>query len=169
MKNLENNKIPENKIDDVAFEIFQKHPFMAEIIEWAVEHYGDQQGHYQKIADAFHIDITEKKKSILQATYAQIDFSTEENLLYGKKLIEEKENDFGIVIDAFHCKIDAALKEFDLKARTVDGVEYETREKADKARKVQEFFNSLDFSSEESIKQSQKAFLNKEKDYKIAF
>ena len=164
MKNLENNKIPENKIDDVAFEIFQKHPFMAEIIEWAVEHYGDSEGHFQQIADAFHIDITEKKKNILQAAYNKIDFSTEENLLQGKKQLEDKEKDFKITIDEFHNKIDTALKEFDLKARTVDGIEYETREIAAKARELGAFFNSLDFSSEENILQSQKAFLEKEKE-----
>lgn len=164
MKNLASNKIPESKIDDAAFEIFSKQPFLPEIIEWAVEKYGDSQGHYQKIADAFHIDIAEKKNYILQVIYAKIDFSTEENLLQGKKMLEAKEQEFNIVIDVFHSKIDTALKEFDLNARTVDGVEYETREKAENAKTLIAFYKNLDFSSEENILKSQKMFLEKEKE-----
>lgn len=167
MKNLANNKIPASKLDDAAFEIFSKQPFMPEIIEWAIEHYGDAEGHYQEIADAFHIDVTEKKEKIVRSVYAQIDFSSEENLLQGKKLLEQKEKEFSIVIDEFHSQIDSALQEFDKKARTANGTEYSTREEAELARKLFDFYNSLDFSSEEKTLQSQKAFLEKEKELKF--
>lgn len=168
MKNLENNKIPESKVDDAAFEIFQKQPFMPEIIEWAVEHYGDPDGHFQEIADAFHIDISEKKKSILQSIYAKIDFSTEERLLHGKELLEAKEKELQITIDVFHSKINEKLKDFDLAARTVDGVEYESRELAGKARNLIDFYQTLDFSSEDNIIKSQKQFQEKEKELDFA-
>ena len=164
MKNLENNKIPEAKIDDAAFEIFTKQPFMPEIIEWAIERYGDPQGDYQEIANAFHIDLTEKKKQILQSVFVQIDFSTEEKLKQGKKNLEIKEKELSITIDVFHSKIDYALNEFDKIARTVDGVEYKTREEAQKAKSLIEFFNRLDFSTEENILQSKKMFLEKEQE-----
>lgn len=162
MKNLASNKIPQSKIEEVAFEIFTKHPFMPEIIEWAVGYYGDKEGHYQEIADAFHIDITTKKKDILQEIYSKIDFNTEESLLRGKELLEVKEKEFSIRFDVFHNKIDSALMEFDLKARTVDGIEYETREMAEKARELSKLYNTLDFSSEENTLKSQKIFLDKE-------
>ena len=164
MKNLTGNKIPQSKIEEAAFEIFIKQPFMPEIIEWAVEYYGDKEGHYQEIADAFHIDIIPKKKDILQETYSKIDFNTEESLLRGKEQLEVKEKEFCIRIDSFHDKIDSALREFDLKARTVDGIVYDTREMAEKARELSKFYNTLDFSSEENILQSQKVFLEKEKE-----
>lgn len=164
MKNLENNKIPESKIDDAAFEIFTKQPFMPEIIEWAVGHYGDPDGHFQKIADAFHIDLSEKKKDLLKAAFSQIDFSTEESLLRGKENLEIKEKDLNTYIEVFHQKIDDKLKEFDLEARTVDGVEYDTREKANKAKELKSFFASLDLSSEDAALKSQQLLAEKEKE-----
>lgn len=167
MKNLHAGKIPAAKVDDAAFEVFYRNPFTPGILDWAVERYGDENGELQKTADAFHIDISFTKEDAIERTFQEIDFSSEETTLAGKEKFLAREKFIGIRSEEKENKIEETLKEFDLRARTFDGVEYETRQLASSASELTDFFNSLDFSSEEKIHESQQAFLKKEKELNL--
>lgn len=167
MKNLHTGKISAAKVDDAAFEVFYRNPFTPGILDWAVERYGDENGELQKTADALHIDISFTKEDAIERTFLEIDFSSEETTLAGKEKFLAREKFIGIRSEEKENKIDETLKEFDLRARTFDGVEYETRQQASAASELTDFFNSLDFSSEEKMNESQKAFLKKEKELNL--
>ena len=164
MKNLSADKIPAAKVDEVALEIFCKNPFTPGILDWAVRRYGDEKGELQYIADAFHVDISGTKARILDCTFEEIDFSSEETTLAGKKIFQAAESRLNLHHDEYERKIEDALTDFDRLARTFNQVEYETREMAQKAKTLTQFYEELDFSSEEKSLESQKAFLEKEKE-----
>lgn len=164
LKNLTEGKIPESKVDSVALEIFEKYPYNADLIEWALDRYGDENGDLQIIAKYFHIDLDDKKYRRIQGAFVSIDFSTEESTLTGLEKYLAREKFLGWKDDNNRIKIEQKLKEFDQIARTVDGVEYPTRDIAQNAIALNQFFASLDFSTEEKMFQSQKMFLEKEKE-----
>ena len=162
LKNIVENKIPESRVDGAALEIFEKYPYNAELIEWALGRYGDEAGEFQKIADAFRIDLSEKKNELIQKYFKAIDFSTEESTLKGAEKYYAGEKALSWKNEENKAFIEKKLKEFDVKARTFDGVEYETRELAAKAAELSAFYSKLDFSTEENMLKSQKLLAEKE-------
>lgn len=162
LKNIVENKIPESRVDGAALEIFEKYPYNAELIEWALGRYGDEAGEFQKIADAFRIDLSKKKNELIQKYFKAIDFSTEESTLKGAEKYYAGEKALSWKNEENKAFIEKKLKEFDVKARTFDGVEYETRELAAKAAELSAFYSKLDFYTEENMLKSQKLLAEKE-------
>ena len=132
---LRNRKIPEDKIDEVALAIFKMNPLQTGFLDWAVRHYGDADGQLEKAAAALSISIERTKKQLLQEEFDTIDFESEEKLLAGQQRFIQKERDLSIESPELRRKITAKLLEFDLKARTVAGVEYKTRNDAEVAQR----------------------------------
>ena len=156
--NLKANKIPESRVDEVALEIFEKNPILPDFLNWAVARYGDPDGEMQKIANAFHVQIEDTKHELLKRVFDALDFSSEQRTNISKTTLEKEEKRLQYTCDEYTAYIEKTLAEFDLKARTVDGIEYDTREKAQKASKLKEVFDKVDFSSEESALEGKKSY-----------
>ena len=157
--NLKANKIPESRVDEVALEIFQKNPILPDFLNWAVARYGDPDGEMQKIADAFHVSIEDTKHELLKRVFDALDFSSEQKTLISRTTLEKEEKRLRYSCDEYIAVIEKNLAEFDLEARTVDGIEYDTREKAQKAARLKEVFDKIDFSTEETTLDGQKQYL----------
>lgn len=163
-ENLEKENVPESHTADVALEILHLYPFVPGLLDWAVIKYGDADGELQKLADALNCYIEDTKCDLLENTWEQLDFSTEASTLIAKRTLEEEEKRLHFYQSEYHNKITALLQDFDLKARTTDGVEYQTRKEAATAAELITFFNGLELTSEDKILSSRDDFLAKEKE-----
>ncbi len=157
--NLKANKIPESRVDEVALEIFEKNPITPDFLNWAVARYGDSDGEMQKIADAFHVPIEDTKQELLERVFDALDFSSEQKTLISKTTLEKEEKRLRYSCNEYTAVIEKHLAEFDLEARTVDGIEYDSREKAQKAAKLKEAFGKINFSKEETTLSGKKQYL----------
>lgn len=162
--NLKAGNIPESRETSVALEILHLYPFVPGLLDWAVIEYGDADGELQKLADALSCYIEDTKVKVLKDTWKQLDFSTEETTLTAQKVLEEEEKRLSFYHSEYHETITGLLQDFDKKARTTDGVEYETRKEAATAAELIAFFNDLELTTEEQIISSRDAFLAKEKE-----
>ncbi len=137
-RNLEKGNIPESRRKIVALEILNINPFTQGLLDWAVAEHGDADGELQKLADALYVDISVTKKYLLKKLHFKMDFSTEESTIAAKNALEKEEAKLNIFHQEYHDEIDKLLHDFDVKARSFDGVEYSTREEAATARKEDE-------------------------------
>lgn len=163
-ENLKKGNVPESHRINVALEILHLCPFTPGLLDWAVIEYGDADGELQKLADALSCYIEDTKVKVLEGTWKQLDFSTEETTLTAQKVLEEEEKRLSFYHSEYHETITGLLQDFDKKARTTDGVEYETRKEAATAAELIAFFNDLELTTEEQIISSRDAFLAKEKE-----
>lgn len=131
-KNLKDNNIPESQRDKAAIEVFALNPQLEGFLPWCVKTYGDPEGEFEQAASFFRVDISKTKKDILNSI---INIDTEENAIASKGALKEKEIELSISAPELEQKVDMAIAEFDLKYRTVDNVEFETRDEADEARR----------------------------------
>jgi len=162
-ENLRANKIPESRVDEVALEIFEKNPIVPDFLQWAVARYGDTDGEMQKIADAFHVSIQSTKQELLKRVFDALDFSSEKTTLASKETLKKEEERLQYSDDEFNAVIENHLIEFDRLARTVDEVEYKTREEAKKASELYAYFKKLDLSTEEAAEKAKTDFKEQEK------
>ena len=137
-RNLKKGNIPESRRKIVALEILNTNPFTQGLLDWAVTEHGDADGELQKLADVLHCDISVTKKYLLKKLHLKMDFSTEESTIAAKDALEKEEARLNIFHQEYHDEIDNLLHDFDVKARSFDGVEYKTREEAATAREEYE-------------------------------
>lgn len=169
LNNLEKGNIPESKIDAAAFEALSKCPCMPGLFDWLLEHYGDGSGDLQQIADAFDYPLEDVKEGVISRFWDDLDFRTEEAALASRDRFLEFERRMNFHSDEHHDDMERIIRDFDLKARTADGIEYKTREEAEKARTLFEMYGKIDRSSMEGMLNGRDEFLDLEKtlDFRI--
>lgn len=90
----------------------------------------------------------------ISAMIAAADLSTEERALKAKSAIEEMAEKLAVDCKWQMERIESALKQFDEAARTVDGRIFATREETHKQKKLSDFEQGLDISTEETANAS---------------
>ena len=128
--NLKNGNVREDLVDNAAAEVFSRNPNEDGFMEWCVDRYGDAEGDLQRAADLFHIDLSSAK---LKKMKTVVHLSSEKEAIESKQKLEELQKQLSCDASELMKSIDDALAKFDLKARTVSGVEYKTREEANQA------------------------------------
>lgn len=131
-KNLLSGHVRPEQIDDAAMQIFRLNPQEKGFLPWCVERYGDPNGEFDRAAELFHVDVATTKRKKMEAA---VKVDTEADAQASKKELEELEARLSFSAPDLMKKVDDALVKFDLEYRTVDGVEYKTRDEADLARK----------------------------------
>lgn len=117
--------------------------------------YGDSYNELEDLADMFNIELRELKEKILFERYSKVldkQYESEQEVLQLKEEITQLCEFLGLSTD---CHILNYLKNqwriIDNKLRTVDGVKYETREKAQNVRYdvqlLQDKLQTIDFDS----------------------
>ena len=129
--NLRSGVVPAEQINEAAVQVFRLNPQENGFLAWCVEQYGDPDGEISRAAELFHVDIAPAKRKKLEAT---VNLNTEADALASKKALETLQSQLSCPAPDLVKKIDDALVKFDLEFRTVDGVEYKTREEASLAR-----------------------------------
>ena len=129
-KNIKEGNVSDDRLEQAALDVFSLNPETPGFLQWCVGQYADPDGNFEKAAAIFHIDINETKYEILSSA---VNLDTEENALASKKALEELQGDLSFSSPELTRKVEDALIAFDKEARTVSGVEFETREKAAEA------------------------------------
>lgn len=160
LSNIQQDIVPQEQIGELLFRITQTDPFKKEIYICMVQHFGDEKGEVQALAEYldFGDDVTEYKEELLQSYFEKISMETEEEALTAKDKLgayctsigyngEDKEKLFQ--------KITYRLEELDRIYRTVDGVVCETREGADFAREelpeIKDFMSHISAPTSDSL------------------
>lgn len=154
--NLSRSKMPKKVAEEMMLEILRLDPYKQEFYEWAFMENGDSSGELEKIADYFGVSLARVKEDKFIKELGVFAYETEdETFAYREKAVAlGKELRYNATEKL--AEIDEKLKEFDLQARTVEGRVFESREEAEKQRKLVDFERNLDLSSEEQALLSKK-------------
>jgi hypothetical protein len=140
--NIRIHEIESSKEINLLNDIIQLNPYNKEYYEYIIAKYGDEQGDIEKISSYFGVDIISYKKELLKNFHDQLEFSSEKIAAKSKQEIIKQSKFLKVENSAEYINsIDNILLEFDKKARTFEGILFETREEADWAKKVK---NDLD-------------------------
>ena len=148
-------------------QILELNSYDGEFYEFVYENEGDKSGELEKVADFFGFPLDSMKERAFRKCLGECAFVTEEETLkYRAKAVALAE-EIRVNASKTITKIDEKLKEFDVKARTVDGREFSTREEATKQRELSAFESEQDISSEELAIAAKTAIIAKAKKLKI--
>lgn len=133
--NYKNGLINDNKKDEILKQIIILNPYNKEIYMHIIDEQGDQSGEIESIATYLDIDINEYKFKLLNEYFESLSVDTEEQTLDSKKKFNDYSTFIGVYnIDEYMNKFDEILVIHDKNIRTVDGIEFETREEASIAK-----------------------------------
>ena len=133
--NYKNGLINDNKKDEILKQIIILNPYNKEIYMQIIDEQGDQSGEIESIATYLDIDINEYKFKLLNEYFESLSVDTEEQTLDSKKKFNDYSTFIGVYnIDEYMNKFDEILVIHDKNIRTVDGIEFETREEASIAK-----------------------------------
>ena len=130
-KNLKSGSIAKAQLMQATWDVFSLNPQEEGFLPWCVEQFDDLSGEIENAAKIFHVDVAKTKRKKMEAA---IKLDTEADAVASKKALEDLQVRLSFIDQELMKKVDDALIAFDLEYRTVEGVEYKTREEADVAR-----------------------------------
>lgn len=130
--------------------ILQMDPYEPQYYEYCIKVYGDRTNELQRMALFFGVDLSRYIHNLLKM-HENPDLSTEQSALVAKASLQKSLENLGIQTNGLLKEIDNKLRDFDLQARTVEGVTFNTREEASVAsielKKIHSLMNSSNFDS----------------------
>jgi len=137
------------KFINKLFHIWKKNPYNARWYRVWMDFFGDADRALETMEKFFGIDIHTMKAELIEKEFTSYSIQTEEKALEAQKRLTEYAAHLGTGTSypSFQ-KIQSVLSDFDLKARTVDGIVCDTREEAEQAkteyRKIMIVLNQTD-------------------------
>jgi len=165
--NMKSGNLPHDALNGAKMQILDLNPYNSEFYEYIYENEGDKSGELEQVAGFFGFPLDDLKESAFHKRLGECAFATEEETLEYREKALSLAKELRVEAAETFGKIDAKLQEFDLKARTVDGREFATREEAALQRELSAFEKEQDLSSEESALAAKAAIAAKAKDLKI--
>jgi len=144
LSNMNKGIIPEAKIEEQCRRILAMNPLFPEAYDYISEKFPDEAVALSDMATFFKVQgffRTLSKK--LDKFYATLNVESEKNAWKAQKEMAAFAAKIGLKDYKDYPPLEEAVAEFDRKYRTVEGIEYETRELADKQKELFEFFKSL--------------------------
>lgn len=115
----------------------ETHPGLISIYQYIIQNYGDSDKELENLASKFGISLEawkiNKLKDKLKVCTPK-DLSDEEKILAAIKLVEDECCFWGMEPDEYTKELQGKWSVLDKKLRTVENVEYQTREEADNAK-----------------------------------
>lgn len=158
--NLTIGVIPQEKVQENIIKIIKGNPYELRYYKFIIYNLGDEYNELDKLADYYGVfGLGDFKLSLLKDKFNKLDLSTEESTIQGKELLTTYMHKLGIgTQNPYYFKIEERLKELDLIKRTVEDIEFPTREMASLARedksKIEEVLKNINSDSEEEILQA---------------
>ena len=164
LENLEANRIPQNKMESVAYNLITLNPYNAHIYSCILKNLGDADNELEAFGQAHGIDVKRIKDGIIEVINDKINkicnkYKTEgEPILLEKKLlelqteIEKQKSNLGIKKET-ECEklIKKELNGLNEKYKTVDGILFSTIEEARLAEKdLKKFYDYISVNGIES-------------------
>ena len=153
--NLELGDFDYNTNVNLLGEIINLNPYKSTYYEYIIYKYGDEKLEIENIADYFDINLEKYKVSYIYEIYHDIDIENEEEAIVALKQIKDKMDFIGLKEHPVIGELKSVLEYFNLQARTVDDMVFETKDEADLARiekiKLDFMFDEFDKFSEEQL------------------
>ena len=176
LNNLTSGAIGDEKIAEICTQIVTLNPYNAEFYEYLFGKFGDD-GSLTELATYFCVDELLDIKGKYALQYVKDNQGeTEEDATNAKNLLIDYCNSIKLeTSDNLECfiYINDLIADFDLKYRTVDGVECSTRESADFSREelpaIQEFMKSVSPLTGEPLLPYERDLLSKKEVFENTF
>lgn len=133
LQNYINKNGIDEKANEIAYSLFEKDPNQREYYEYCISKFKRDNMQLIALAEMVGFDMYNEKEKILSDFLDMSDHSTEEKAVELQAQIIEKEQQMGIHGSKALDKIQAILKDFDIKARTFQDILFDTREEKKQA------------------------------------
>lgn len=137
-KNILNGSVPPEKRDQMALQVLQANPTAFDLYDFLLDNHGDADHTLEKMADRFGYDnFKAHKASVLKDVFSSPlsrTYTEEEDVLNLKKRVADYAEYLGVSPEKEMAVLDRQWKAIDLRLRTANGKEYETREQAQDVR-----------------------------------
>ena len=145
-ENILDGKVAESKIPICIAQVLLVYPSSRQIYEYIIRNYGDADKEVDRISYRFGCNMVPYKKELVELFCSKAVKSLtydEEQVLSVKQEISDFCRALGYGNTSFHLQpFDQRLREIDIQLRTVEGVEYKTREIASDVRDDFILFNN---------------------------
>ena len=154
--NIQNRSLDIDEKTKLLKRIIELNPYSESVYKYIIDNFGDEKNEIIKICNYFGLNLYSYKESLIKNKCQQLNIVTECDAKKSKELIVNECKRLGIECKSeFTVNIDEKLREFDIRARTVENTLFETREDANIAlvnsQKVRDIMLNTDKSSEESL------------------
>lgn len=131
--NILKNGIPEQDIQNAIVQSLSINPENEKLIQYAVERYGDADKHLEQMGEFFGYDLKVVKQEAVHKLFGKIEekeYGTETELLAEKEALLQKSAELGLDAAPYIAIYEAKWQKIDQALRTVEGIEYQTRDMA---------------------------------------
>lgn len=154
--NYKSGLINNDKKDEVLKQIIILNPYNKDLYKYIIDEQGDEKYEIEEITSYLGIDINKYKINLLDKYFNSLPVETEEQTLDSKEKIKEYSKHIGIQnIEEYIKKLDEILVMHDRNIRTVDNIEFSTREEAsiakDELNTIMSIINKFGEDKEENI------------------
>ncbi|WP_236873879.1 hypothetical protein [Clostridioides difficile] len=156
LSNIKGRNLDEEEKINLIKGLIDLNPYMESLYTYIVDNFGDENMEVSKMASYFGFNIEPYKLSLVENKLINLETNTEEETILAKQLILKEVNRLGINSKVNGIEeLDRKLNQFDIEARTVDNILFETREKANLARQekldIESIIKNLDENNEENL------------------
>lgn len=130
---------------EILIETFETHPGLVSTYYYTIENYGDCDNVFEAIAEECGIELGSWKIKKLKEKLKDCtpkDLSDEEKIFAAIKIVEDECRFWGIESAEYTKTLKDVWARMDQKLRTVESVEYATREEAELAREDEEYLKT---------------------------
>lgn len=129
--NILANGIPEQHIRDAIIQSLSINPENKDLMRYVIEYYGDADKNIEQMGEFFGYDLKPAKQEAIRKIFGEIEdkgYETETQLLTEKEAVIKKCAELGLDAAPYTAVLDAKWSEIDKALRTVESIEYPTRE-----------------------------------------
>ncbi|MDU1454499.1 MAG: lysozyme inhibitor LprI family protein [Paeniclostridium sordellii] len=154
--NIKGRNIDSKEKIEIIKTLIDLNPYMLQIYTYAVDSFGDENREIFKIANYFGYNIDNYKYHIIKNKITTLATNTEEETIKAKNIALQEMKRLGIDSDINEIKeLDEKLNQFDIEARTVNGILFKNREEATLAKeekvKIESILNKANMDIEEEV------------------
>lgn len=137
--------------------IIEIYPYGDSVYQYMIQEFGDSNNEVQTIAEYFGCDVRAYKEKVLDEKFKSLNTESEEKTKESKEIIIKEMNRLGLPKNENYIKkLDKKLEEYDIEARTVNNILFDTREEASKVRvkveKIESIISNIDNEDLNSLK-----------------
>lgn len=137
-QNILNGSVPSEKCDQLALQALQIDPHTFTLYDFLLAKHGDADHQLEEMAECFgYSDFTAHKAAMLHDKFSKplsLTYTDEEDVLHLKKQVADYAAYLGVEPKREMAVLDKQWAAIDLRLRTANGKEYETRQQAQDVR-----------------------------------
>ena len=151
LSNISKGIIPEAKIEEQCRRMLAMNPLYGKAYEYILAKFPDETASVVDLATFFRVrEISRLLSERLDAYFKTLCVDSEKDVWESREKMAAYAAEIGKKDFESYPPLEELAAKFDKEYRTVEGIEYETRETADKQKSLLAYFNGLDLSGKYS-------------------